>query len=308
MRRIGCTVLTALILPVATLALADDSRNIFPFPGPLVLPKNAPVDKVMVRAYRTPQQICGEASCMLVRFAVFSLEGDHWVRYGSGPRAGTELRGLDIQTIVNGKPQGKWSEDFHDSMEFSSPVEFQLLRNHYEMINGASNDQLYFWFFVRKPGSSDLIQRYIYLDTSVTWIEESCSVPSQTVVLPSTRAGRLTGIGTTAGERSFQIQINNCPKGYNKILYRLTPEGGTIEKAPGVLPLSADSTAKGVKIKVTDNAGAAAAFDTSISVDAYDKATGGSFSIPMRVSYVQTEANITPGTVNGAMSVLMEYQ
>ncbi|UGS92363.1 type 1 fimbrial protein [Ralstonia wenshanensis] len=192
-------------------------------------------------------------------------------------------------------------------MEFSSPVEFQLLRNHYEMNNGESN-QLYFWFFVRKPGSSDLIQRYIELNTSVTWIEESCSVPSQTVVLPSTRAGRLTGIGTTAGGRSFQIQINNCPKGYNKILYRLTPEGGTIENAPGVLPLSADSTAKGVKIKVTDNAGAAAAFDTSTAVDDYNKATGGSFSIPMRVSYVQTEANITPGTVNGAMSVLMEYQ
>jgi type 1 fimbria pilin len=43
-------------------------------------------------------------------------------------------------------------------------------------------------------------------------------------------------------------------------------------------------------------------------IDAYSKDTGGSFSIPMRVSYVQTEANVTPGTVNGAMSVLMEYQ
>lgn len=157
-------------------------------------------------------------------------------------------------------------------------------------------------------GGTEQIAKYIYLDTSVTWIEGSCSVPNQTVALPSTRARSLTGIGTTAGERSFQIQINNCPKGYNKVLYRLTPVGGTIENAPGVLPLSADSTAKGVKIKVTDNAGAAADFNTSIAVDAYDKATGGSFSIPMRVSYVQTEANITPGTVNGAMSVLMEYQ
>lgn len=192
-------------------------------------------------------------------------------------------------------------------MELSSPLEIQLLRNKYEMANSvAASNQMQFGLFSAGPGDS--IARYIHLNTSVTWIEESCSVPSQTVVLPSTRAGSLTGIGTTAGERSFQIQINNCPKGYSKILYRLTPEGGTIENAPGVLPLSADSTAKGVKIKVTDNAGAAAAFDTSTAVDDYNKDTGGSFSIPMRVSYVQTEANITPGTVNGAMSVLMEYQ
>ncbi|CAJ0693751.1 hypothetical protein R82526_04042 [Ralstonia mannitolilytica] len=151
-------------------------------------------------------------------------------------------------------------------------------------------------------------KNYIKLKTSLTVIEGTCSVPSQTVELPSTPARSLTGIGTTAGERSFQIQINSCPKGYNKVLYRLKPVGDTIEKTPGVLPLSPDSTAKGVKIKVTDTAGAAAVFDTSIQIDDYNKATGGSFSIPMRVSYVQTEANVTPGMVNGAMSVLMEYQ
>lgn len=211
-----------------------------------------------------------------------------------------------MQIVVNGEPLGKFFGG--KSVEFSSPIEIQLLRNKYEMANSVAKNHLQFTLFSAGPPGADSIGRYIHLNTSVTWIEESCSVPSQTVELPSTRAGSLTGIGTTAGERSFQIQIDNCPKGFNKVLYRLKPEGGTIEKAPGVLPLSADSTAKGVKIKVTDNAGAAAAFDTSISVDAYDKATGGSFSIPMRVSYVQTEANITPGTVNGAMSVLMEYQ
>lgn len=306
MRRIGCTVLAALILPVAKPALAETRVYIYPFPAPLAVPKNTPTDKVVTRAYRTPQQLCGKATCRLVDFLTFNLRDNQWVWYDSGPRAGTELRGLDMQVIVNGKPQTKLMGGAE--VEFSSPVEIQLLRNKYGMANGVAHDRLHFWFFTKTLRGTEEIQNYIYLDTSVTWIEESCSVPSQTVVLPSTRAGRLTGIGTTAGERSFQIQINNCPKGYNKILYRLTPEGGTIENAPGVLPLSADSTAKGVKIKVTDNAGAAAAFDTSIAVDDYNKDTGGSFSIPMRVSYVQTEANITPGTVNGAMSVLMEYQ
>ncbi len=213
-----------------------------------------------------------------------------------------------MQAIVNGKPQTRLNED-QTPIEFSSPVEFQLLRSSTsELVNGISNDRVVFWFFTKTKTGTKTILHYIKLDMRLTAIQGSCTVPSQAVELPSTRARSLTGIGTTAGERSFQIQINSCPKGYNKVLYRLKPAGDTIEKSPGVLPLSADSSAKGVKIKVTDNAGAPAVFDTSIQLDDYNKATGGSFSIPMRVSYVQTEAHVTPGTVNGAMSVLMEYQ
>lgn len=310
MRRIVSTVLAALILSVSTSALALIGKDISPLPALLSLPKNTPANTVVARAYVTPQTLCGEASCRLTYFLPFTK----WLVDGgwgnpTGPTVLTELKGLNMQVIVNGEPQTKMEGG--SPVTFSSPIEIQLIRNNYDsswFVSTTSTGQVAFWFFTKTMTGTEENKNYIKLKTSLTVIEGSCSVPSQTVELPSTRVGRLTGIGTTAGERSFQIQINNCPKGYNKVLYRLKPEGGTIENAPGVLPLSADSTAKGVKIKVTDNAGAAAAFDTSISVDDYNKATGGSFSIPMRVSYVQTEANITPGTVNGAMSVLMEYQ
>lgn len=92
-------------------------------------------------------------------------------------------------------------------------------------------------------------------------------MPSQTVELQPTRARTLAGIGTTAAERSFQISINNCPKGYNRIFYRLKPMGDNVETSAGVLPLSAQSTAKGVRIRVTDSAGAPVAFDTSNRID-----------------------------------------
>ncbi|WP_407489140.1 fimbrial protein [Ralstonia sp. AB28-3] len=177
-----------------------------------------------------------------------------------------------------------------------------------ELGNGTTADSIQFWFFTKTTSGSNRIDNYIRLNTRLTRIEGSCSVPSRTVELQPARVGRLTGVGATAGERSFQINIDDCPKGYNKILYRLKPVGDTVETSAGVLPLSAESTAKGVRIRVTDSAGAAVVFDTSNRIDAYSKDTGGSFSIPMRVSYVQTEAKVTPGTVNGAMSVLMEYQ
>lgn len=211
-----------------------------------------------------------------------------------------------MQAIVNGKPQKKL--DGGDVL-VSSQVEVQLIRNTEELV-AKQSDLVSIWFFAQTKAitGDDRLINYFALNTTLTKISGTCSVPSQTVALPPTQARILAGVGTTAGERSFQININNCPKGYNKILYKLKPVGDTIENSPGVLPLSAESTAKGVKIKVTDSAGAAFVFDKSIQVDAYDKATGGSYSIPMHVSYVQTEANVTPGSVNGAVSVLMEYQ
>lgn len=310
MRGIGRTILAALILIAATPALAWRNKSITPLPALLSLPRNTPADTVVARGYVTPQTLCGEASCRLTNFLPFT----QWLVDGgsgnpTGPTILTELKGLNMQVIVNGEPQTKMGGG--STVTFSSPIEVQLIRNNYGSPwfgNATATGKMAFWFFTKTMSGTEENQNYIRLKTSLTVIEGTCSVPSQTVELPSTRARSLTGIGTTAGERSFQIQINSCPKGYNKVLYRLKPVGDTIEKSPGVLPLSADSTAKGVKIKVTDSAGAPAVFDTSIEVDDYNKDTGGSFSIPMRVSYVQTEANVTPGTVNGAMSVLMEYQ
>ncbi|MGN8060089.1 fimbrial protein [Ralstonia sp. 22111] len=307
---IGRTIFAALILIAAKPALAWFDKEIIPPPALLSLPRNTPAGTVVARAYVTPQTLCGEASCRLTYFLPFT----RWLVDGgsgnpTGPLILTELKGLNMQIIVNGKPQTKMQGE--SPVAFSTPIEVQWIRNNYGSPwfgNATATGAMAFWFFTKTMTGTEENRNYIKLKTSLTVIEGTCSVPSQTVELPSTRARSLTGIGTTAGERSFQIQINSCPKGYNKVLYRLKPVGDTVEQSPGVLPLSPDSTAKGVKIKVTDTAGAPAVFDTSIQVDDYNKATGGSFSIPMRVSYVQTEANVTPGTVNGAMSVLMEYQ
>lgn len=306
--RLGRAVAATLGLTAATAAVGADFR---PFPAALSLPRYVPANTVVARDYLTPQKLCGEGTCRLVNFRPVSqihfVPGDIPGVAVNGPTVVTEIKGLEMQVLVNGKPQTRLNED-QSPITFSSPIEIQLLRDSSpELING-STDEIQFWFFTKTMSGSDRIINYIRLNTRLTRIEGSCSVPSQTVELQPTRARSLTGIGATAAERSFQISINDCPKGYNKVLYRLKPVGDTIETSAGVLPLSPESTAKGVRIKVTDGAGAPVVFDTSTRIDDYNKDTGGSFSIPMRVSYVQTEANVTPGTVNGAMSVLMEYQ
>ena len=309
MRVVGRAVVAALGLTAATSAFGIDFR---PFPTALSLPGDAPADTVVARSYITPQQLCGEGTCTLRYFTPFtmvtpvpgSLPGGWEVE---GPIVLTAIKGLNMQVLINGKPQTRLSEN-QSPIEFSSPIEIQLLRNAVPLVNGVSNNHIQFSFYAKTTSGSRWTFHNIRLDTTLTRIEASCSVPSQAVALQPATARSLTGIGATAGERSFQISINDCPKGYNKVLYRLKPVGDTIETSAGVLPLSPESTAKGVRIKVTDGAGAPVVFDTSTRIDDYNKDTGGSFSIPMRVSYVQTEANVTPGTVNGAMSVLMEYQ
>ncbi len=309
LRVVGRAVAATLGLTAATSAFGTDFR---PFPTALSLPRDVAANTVVARSYITPQQLCGEGTCSLVYFAPISMVS---IVPGSisgweveGPTVITKIKGLRMQVLVNGNPQARLRED-GAPIRFSSPLEIQLLRDSSpELVNGISDDPIQFRLSTKTTSGSNKIGHYISLNTRLTRIEGSCSVPSRTVELQPARAGRLTGIGATAGERSFQININDCPKGYNKILYRLKPMGDTVETSAGVLPLSPESTAQGVRIRVTDSAGAAVVFDTSTGIDDYNKGSGGSFSIPMRVSYVQTEAEVTPGTVNGAMSVLMEYQ
>lgn len=309
MRVVERAVAASLGLTAATSAFGADFR---PFPTALSLPRGVAANTVVARAYLTPQTLCGEGTCRLVNFRPIShvnvASGDVPGFVSNGPTVITEIKGLRMQVLVNGEPQTRLDEN-QPSIKFSSPIEIQLLRDASpELGNGTTADSIQFWFFTKTTSGTNRIDNYIRLNTRLTRIEGSCSVPSRTVELQPARVGRLTGVGATAGERSFQINIDDCPKGYNKILYRLKPVGDTVGTSAGVLPLSAESTAKGVRIRVTDSAGAPVAFDTSNRIDAYSKDTGGSFSIPMRMSYVQTEAKVTPGTVNGAMSVLMEYQ
>ena len=76
----------------------------------------------------------------------------------------------------------------------------------------------------------------------------------------------------------------------------------------GVLPRLAGSTATGVSIRVTDEAGVPLRMGLSLPVTAYDKNTGGAYWIPMKASYVQTAEKITPGSVLAAMVILLDYQ
>jgi len=57
------------------------------------------------------------------------------------------------------------------------------------------------------------------------------------------------------------------------------------------------------------DAGAALTFGSPGTLTAYSKATGGSYSIPLKAAYYQTQSGaVTPGKANAALIVTMTYE
>ncbi|NUA32251.1 fimbrial protein, partial [Cupriavidus basilensis] len=102
--------------------------------------------------------------------------------------------------------------------------------------------------------------------------------------------------------------FNNCPPGFARIGYVLSPIGGPTPALAGALPVAGGSTAKGVAIQITDTNSTPAMFNQRLPLSAYSSSTGGSYTVPMNARYIQTEATVTPGTISSMMSVLVDYQ
>lgn len=190
-----------------------------------------------------------------------------------------------------------------------SPIEIQLVANGTAIQPGSLKGLIapnmspaYFTFSLGQPN-----QYQFFLAATVQVINGTCSVPNQTVTLPAVSPTNFGGVGSVQGTQSFNINFTGCPPGYNRVGYSLIPVGSETT-VPGALPLSADSTATGVRIRVANSLGTAVTFNTSYQLTAYNQSTGGSYSVPHRASYVQTGTSVTPGSVSGSMQVLLDYQ
>ncbi|QCP54835.1 type 1 fimbrial protein [Trinickia violacea] len=266
------------------------------------IPKSVASGTVLARHYITPIQACGQTKCTATSFNNFPNGGS----LGTGPTITTNVSGVSTRLLINGQMYATGT--FATPIEFTQPLEVQLLSDGRTNTGGSLAGEMVGspFYFSFRYSNGDLLR--VYLGGRITPIDGTCSVPAQTVTLLDATLKQFGDVGSTVGTQSFQIRINNCPQGYNRVGYTLNPTGGVIANAPGVLPLTAGSTARGVKIRVADNKGVPAIFGTSINVVDYNKATGGSYTIPMEVSYVKTDATIQSGTVNGAMTVLLDYQ
>ncbi|XVO79124.1 fimbrial protein [Pseudomonas chlororaphis] len=297
-----------IITPLCTIALVVVAASPFEraaaalinvFDQSLSIPQNTTDGSILARQYITPMQACGKSECSFNKLVNYP-DGGFWS--SRGPTVKTNVSGISTRLLVNGKA---YATGVYSPITFSQPLEVQLLSDGRPNLGGRLTTGSGF-YTLELPETG--IYATIQLSGTVTPITGTCSVPSQTVILPKGLLNKLGNVGSTIGMKNFQVKINNCPKGYNRIGYLLEPVGGVIENAPGVLPLTGGSTASGVNIQITDDKGNPATLGTSLTVDAYNKATGGSYAIPMQASYIRTDVTAAPGTVNGALNVFLDYR
>ncbi|HEY0506072.1 MAG TPA: fimbrial protein [Lysobacter sp.] len=143
-----------------------------------------------------------------------------------------------------------------------------------------------------------------------TFVLLSCETPDVSVDLRQHQLSSFTGPATTTPAVDFSVKLNNCPAGMNAIKYRIDPATTVVDATQSVVALDATSTATGIGVQLLNGAGTPHPLGTGTDqlIPAYSPTTGGSYTIPLKARYYQTDPSVTPGLANTLMTFTLTYQ
>lgn len=155
---------------------------------------------------------------------------------------------------------------------------------------------------------------------AITIASSSCMLQgslNRTLTLPRVKTTDFKGIGSTAGELPFKLDLL-CNGGANPTEVKETNTIGisfNFDSSPDLLSIKnsepTTTAAKGVNTQMVYNYNGANTIvekDKDYKLGIVSSNTSNiTFSINMRARYIQTEANITPGKVKGIASVNITY-
>ncbi|WP_435037298.1 fimbrial protein [Pseudomonas neuropathica] len=150
-----------------------------------------------------------------------------------------------------------------------------------------------------------------------TIVPQSCETPDIKVDMGSHDISAFSSNGTYSESVRFNISLNNCPIGINKVTYTLLPTSTSPAQnsTNGIVKLSADSTAQGVALQVLNSDGNPFVFHQSYVFTDYPSA-GGNLKIPLSARYfriAETGGNggfdkgMRAGTANATIAFVMSY-
>lgn len=148
-----------------------------------------------------------------------------------------------------------------------------------------------------------------YLDTPKTTVKVSaCSTPDISVSLEQHSPAEFAAIGSRTNPVKFELAINNCPAGLGSVQYGFNVHSGTGYTAnQGLFGLTADSTAKGIQVKLMRSDGTTTVeLDKWYQLTDYNKATGGTYRVPLSAAYQRT-GNVSSGSANAELIIAMSY-
>ncbi|HWW05413.1 fimbrial protein [Collimonas sp.] len=194
---------------------------------------------------------------------------------------------------------------------FYSPSYFTV-----ELIKTATktgSGQLASGTYTTYKGNGDNISAItsILSGSGITIITPSCTVDagSQNIPVNLGDVGKrgFKGVGSTAGERSFNIKLN-CQRGenaQNTIMLKMSATADPSSQ-PGVLKLKqVANMATGVGIQILDKGGQPVIFGTPVVVG---PSADIQYIVPFSARYYQTSETMKAGPANGEATFTVEYQ
>lgn len=153
--------------------------------------------------------------------------------------------------------------------------------------------------------------------SGMTILPQSCETPDVRVDMGSSDLSLFSEYGKHSEPVGFQIKLNNCPKGINKITYTLaaTPGSPATTAGTGMVELNQTSTAKGIALQLLDENQAPIQLNKAYSFLGYS-GEGGNFGIPLFAQYVRTlptgkkggfDPGMSPGAANADIWFIMNY-
>lgn len=136
----------------------------------------------------------------------------------------------------------------------------------------------------------------------------SCQTPSVMVAMGDDyELSEFEKIGDTSPAIKFNIALNNCNRGIQKVTYELKANTPIIDVQKGVVALDTGSSAKGIGLQLKNEAGQPISFGTPYQFSGFNS-TGTNFNIPLSASYIRlADGILEPGTANTNISFIMSY-
>lgn len=136
----------------------------------------------------------------------------------------------------------------------------------------------------------------------------SCQTPSVPVAMGDDyRLKDFDLPGATPRVIKFNIALNDCQTGINKVTYSLKATTQVIDAQKGIVALNGTSTAKGIGLQLLNDAGQPLALDTTYPFTAFNT-TGKNFTIPLSAAYYRLAEGVTqPGSANTEVTFIVSY-
>ena len=152
-----------------------------------------------------------------------------------------------------------------------------------------------------------MVSHNVTMTGSLIISASSCKTPDVSVNMGDYVASEVTGSRGQTRPVNFDIALNACPEGINRVTYSLQANTPVIDSETGLVALDAASGAKGVGLRIMDGDGTPLALDKAHAFSAYD-VQGGDFKIPLSAAYIHLDnQELEFGTANTSLTFTISY-